>query len=187
MPLRWRQALNNLEAAQGTLSDLSKQLEGALHLDDEAWQLAVPHAQFTAALQVGAVSPVRMLCGWPAAALDANFSVHAMQGQQRKIQELEQQLRVVVARLEESERGRRAAEERARQLSAELENNASVFKLHYEELLRREQEVHDLQAVISALSLGGGDDSSSIRGAAGSGGPFCGAGSGSEPSDSGTT
>lgn len=79
-----------------------------------------------------------------------------MQGQQRKIQELEQQLRVVVARLEDSERSRRASEEKALHLAAELENNASVFKLHYEELLRRDQEVHDLQAVISALSLGGG-------------------------------
>jgi predicted RNase H-like nuclease (RuvC/YqgF family) len=55
-----------------------------------------------------------------------------MQGQQRKIQELQQQLQAMAARLEESERGRRAAEQRVQELSAELENNASVFKLHYE-------------------------------------------------------
>jgi hypothetical protein len=52
VPLRWREALHNMEAAQNTLSDLAKQLEGALYLDDEAWQQAVPHAQFTAALHV---------------------------------------------------------------------------------------------------------------------------------------
>ena len=78
----------------------------------------------------------------------------------------------MVARLEESEQARRAADERARQLSAELEGNASVFALHYEELLRRDREVQDLQAVISALSLGGGGDDggSSGGGAGGAGG-----------------
>ena len=89
------------------------------------------------------------------------------QGQQRRIAELEQQLTAVVARLEESEQARRAADERARQLSAELEGNASVFALHYEELLRRDREVQDLQAVISALSLGGGDDGGSSGGGGG--------------------
>ncbi len=78
-----------------------------------------------------------------------------VQGQQRKIQDLEKQLRVLAARLEDSERLRRVAEDRAAHLAGELESNASVFKLHYEELLRRDQEVNDLQAVISALSLGG--------------------------------
>lgn len=94
------------------------------------------------------------------------------QGQQRRIAELEQQLTAVVARLEESEQARRAADERARQLSAELEGNASVFALHYEELLRRDREVQDLQAVISALSLGdgGGDDGGSSGGGAGGAG-----------------
>jgi hypothetical protein len=87
-----------------------------------------------------------------------------LQGQQRRIAELEQQLTAVVARLEEIEQARRAAEERTRQLSAELEGNASVFALHYEELLRRDREVQDLQAVISALSLGGGDDGGSSGG-----------------------
>lgn len=43
-----------------------------------------------------------------------------MQGQQRKIAELEAQLAAVVVRLEESERARRAAEERVRELSSEV-------------------------------------------------------------------
>lgn len=42
--------------APQTLGTLIKQLDGALYLDDEAWQQALPHAQFSAALQVGGKS-----------------------------------------------------------------------------------------------------------------------------------
>lgn len=35
-----------------------------------------------------------------------------------------------------------------------MEGHGNVFKLHYEELMRKDQEIHDLQAVIQALSLG---------------------------------
>lgn len=91
------------------------------------------------------------------------------QGQQRKIRELEQQLAAVVGRLEESERARTAAEERVRQLGGEVESSASVFKLHYEELLRKDREIEDLQAVIAALSLGGGGSGGIEAGAAGGG------------------
>ncbi len=48
--------------------------------------------------------------------------------------------------------------------TAQVENHGSVFKLHYEELLRKDREISDLQAVIQALSLGG-----SISDAAGGG------------------
>lgn len=61
----------------------------------------------------------------------------------------------MVARLEASEAARQTAEARVAELSSEVENHGSVFKLHYEELLRKDQEIHDLQAVIQALSLGG--------------------------------
>lgn len=60
MPLRWVEAVRNAEAAQAGLDSLAAQLDGALFLDDEAWQQAVPHAQYTAALQVGAG---RRACG----------------------------------------------------------------------------------------------------------------------------
>ena len=52
VPSRWAEAVRNVEAAQRTLDDLSRQLDGALYLDEEAWQQAVPHAQFSAALHV---------------------------------------------------------------------------------------------------------------------------------------
>ncbi|KAL4422511.1 hypothetical protein ABPG75_008708 [Micractinium tetrahymenae] len=123
VPHRWAEALRNVEAAQLQLDDLARQLDSALYLDEEAWRQAVPQAQFTAALQ----------------------------GQQRKIAELEAQLAAVVARLEDSERARRAAEARVVELSGEVENHGSVFRLHYEELLRKDREISDLQAVIQAL------------------------------------
>ena len=34
---------------------------------------------------------------------------------------------------------------RRRQLSSEVEGSASVFKLHYEELMRKDREISDLQ------------------------------------------
>lgn len=52
----------------------------------------------------------------------------------------------LAARLEAAEAARAAAEERCRQLGGEVESSASVFKLHYEELLRKDQEINDLQA-----------------------------------------
>lgn len=52
VPLRWVEACRNVEAAQTALDGLIQQLDSALYLDDEAWQQAVPHAQFAAALQV---------------------------------------------------------------------------------------------------------------------------------------
>lgn len=42
------------------------------------------------------------------------------------------------------------------ELSGEVEASASVFKLHWEELMRKDREISDLQAVVQALSLGGG-------------------------------
>ncbi|KAI7840131.1 hypothetical protein COHA_006170 [Chlorella ohadii] len=159
LPQRWAAAVQQVEAAQQTLDSLINQLDGALYLDDEAWQQALPHAQFTAALQ----------------------------GQQRKIAELEQQVQALVVKLEASERARAEAEERCRQLGSEVEGSASVFKLHYEELMRKDREISDLQAVIQALSLGGGSGGgkggggSSESGGSVTGGSDAG-GSDSEPS-----
>lgn len=52
VPLRWAEAIRNVDSAQRTLEDLARQLDSALYLDEEAWRQAVPHAQFSAALQV---------------------------------------------------------------------------------------------------------------------------------------
>lgn len=60
---------------------------------------------------------------WPCA--DPRLSTYALQGQQRKIMELEAHLATVVARLEESERARRAAEARVSELSTEARQGAA--------------------------------------------------------------
>lgn len=114
-----------------TLDSLIKQLDGALYLDDEAWQQALPHAQFTAALQVGGEGaglgtlPCHC-CRWPGHPPDvwrcaplpstAPTATLHLQGQQRKIAELEQQVQALVVKLEASERARAAAEERCRRV-----------------------------------------------------------------------
>jgi hypothetical protein len=59
-----------------------------------------------------------------------------------------------------------------------VDNHSSVFQLHYSELLRKDREIADLQAVVQALSLGGGDGGGSGGGssAAGGGGSVAGGG-----------
>lgn len=74
-------------------------------------------------------------------------------GQQRKVAQLERALREALAQLADSERRRVVAEERVAELATELDNSKVVMRLHSEELLRRDQEVHELETVVKALSL----------------------------------
>lgn len=125
----WQPTCCRSAAPPQTLDSLIKQLDGALYLDDEAWQQALPHAQFTAALQVGGEGAglgtlACHCCRWPGhlpnvwrcAPLPSTGPTAAvrLQGQQRKIAELEQQVQALVVKLEASERARAAAEERCR-------------------------------------------------------------------------
>lgn len=75
---------------------------------------------------------------------------HLPQGQQRKIAELEQRVASLAAALEAADMARRAAEERCRQLGGEVESSAAVFRLHYDELLRKDREIGDLQVRAAA-------------------------------------
>ncbi|GAB4816811.1 hypothetical protein N2152v2_003857 [Parachlorella kessleri] len=127
LPQRWKQAVENMNSALSSFEQLAQALDGALYLDQDEWDKALPTHKYTMAVQV----------------------------QHQRIQQLEDQLARIQARLADSERGRKAAEQEAQELNAELENNARVFQLHYEELARKEKEITDLQAVVSALSLGG--------------------------------
>ena len=69
----------------------------------------------------------------------------AAQGQQRRIAELEARLAEVLARLQAAEARAAAAEERVAALGGEVESSASVFRLHYDELLRKDREIQELQ------------------------------------------
>lgn len=59
-----------------------------------------------------------------------------------------------------------------RELSSEVEGSASVFKLHYEELLRKDKEISDLQVGAARESL---EPSAAVGGAGrvGAGPHFC--------------
>ncbi|GAB4815306.1 hypothetical protein N2152v2_002352 [Parachlorella kessleri] len=125
-PQRWRAALDKMQQLLADLDRLDKILEGALYLDDSSWQAELPVQKFTMTLQV----------------------------QHQRVNELEKRLADLRARLAASEQGRAAAEDRVKELGEELENNARVFKLHFEELLRKDREIAELQAMVSSISLG---------------------------------
>lgn len=128
LPQRWQQAVDNLESAVTNLDQLAQALDGALYLDDDEWQKALPVHKYNMAIQV----------------------------QHHKIGDLERRLADLQSKLCESERGKVEAEDRVKELNEELESNARVFQLHYDELMRKEKEISELQAVVTALSLGDG-------------------------------
>ncbi|KAK9844762.1 hypothetical protein WJX74_006584 [Apatococcus lobatus] len=77
-----------------------------------------------------------------------------IQGQHRRIVELERASMETMQRLRASEQGRLKAEARTAELQQELENNAEVFKLHYTELLTKDEEIERLKNVIEGLAAG---------------------------------
>ena len=75
----------------------------------------------------------------------------------QQVGELEAQLASCRAQLAESEARLRSSTARVKELEEEVENHARVFELHYEALLDKDKTIKDLEAVISALSLGADD------------------------------
>ena len=75
----------------------------------------------------------------------------------QQVGELEAQLASCRAQLAESEARLRSTTTRVKELEEEVENHARVFELHYEALLDKDKTIKDLEAVISALSLGADD------------------------------
>ena len=81
-------------------------------------------------------------------------SVHCLQEQQRQILNLEHQLQSALHSAAQQKAAGQASRKRAAELQEELENNAAVFKLHYDELLAKDAEIAKLKAVIQGLSSG---------------------------------
>lgn len=75
----------------------------------------------------------------------------------QQVSELEAQLAACRAQLAESEARLRSSTARVKELEEEVENHARVFELHYEALLDKDKTIKDLEAVVSALSLGADD------------------------------
>ena len=64
---------------------------------------------------------------------------------QAEVQQLQGAIQVITA-------DRIAADQLVRDKDAELENNSKVFKLHYDELLARDEEIRRLKAVVEGLA-----------------------------------
>jgi len=77
-----------------------------------------------------------------------------LQEQQRQILNLEHQLQTALHNAAQQKAAGQASKKRAAELQEELENNAAVFKLHYDELLAKDAEIAKLKAVIQGLSSG---------------------------------
>ena len=77
-----------------------------------------------------------------------------LQEQQRHILDLEHQLQNALHSAAQQRANGQASRKRATELQEELENNAAVFKLHYDELLAKDGEIAKLKAVIQGLSSG---------------------------------
>ena len=77
-----------------------------------------------------------------------------LQEQQRQILNLEHQLQNALHSAAQQKAAGQASRKRAVELQEELENNAAVFKLHYDELLAKDAEIAKLKAVIQGLSSG---------------------------------
>ncbi|KAK9807229.1 hypothetical protein WJX73_010919 [Symbiochloris irregularis] len=123
-PDRWDLAVGNLEDARVAFDVIARAVEDAVYLDEEAYKQVQPTMQFTVRLQA----------------------------QQHRITELEQQLDEANERLLVVEHACQESQKQASALQEELDSNAEVFKMHYGELLAKEDELSKLRVVVQALS-----------------------------------
>mmetsp|Transcript_32731 Transcript_32731/g.92843 ORF Transcript_32731/g.92843 Transcript_32731/m.92843 type:complete len:230 (-) Transcript_32731:202-891(-) len=128
---RWEAALGNLADAGVALQQMKHAVDDAVYLDEDAYDGVASLSQYAKTIKA----------------------------QQRRIVELEHELDIALGAAEKAEacareeaRQRREAEARTESIETELENNAVVFKMHYNELLARNDEVEKLKAVIEGLS-----------------------------------
>ncbi|KAK9865823.1 hypothetical protein WJX84_007156 [Apatococcus fuscideae] len=109
---RWDAALGNAADAQVALDVIERAIDDAVYLGEDAFNQLLPTQAYT----------------------------RTIQAQHRRIMDLERTSMDTLQRLRASDQGRQRAEARAAELQQELENNAEVFKLHYTELLTKDEE-----------------------------------------------
>ncbi|KAK9867917.1 hypothetical protein WJX84_004434 [Apatococcus fuscideae] len=114
---RWDAVLGNAADAQVALDVIERAIDDAVYLGEDAFNQLLPVQAYT----------------------------RTIQGQHRRIVELERASMETMQRLRASEQGRLKAEARTAELQQELENNAEVFKLHYTELLTKDEEIERLK------------------------------------------
>lgn len=95
-----------------------------MYLDEDAYNQVAPVMQFQRTIQV----------------------------QQQRITELNVELQETNNKLHDSRALKGNADQRITEMTQELENNAVVFKMHYSELIAKEEEIARLKAIIQGLS-----------------------------------
>ncbi|GIL43119.1 hypothetical protein Vafri_901 [Volvox africanus] len=122
-----------LEDARNAASALRDLVQDAVYLDEESYSSAVEHTNY-------------------------QDKLHA---QQKRVNDLENETAALRAELERKDELLAAAAGRQREaqmqvveLQQELENNAVVFRMHYQELLTRNEEIERLKGVIEGLQGG---------------------------------
>ncbi|EFJ42985.1 hypothetical protein VOLCADRAFT_107025 [Volvox carteri f. nagariensis] len=122
--------LQETRTAATALRDL---VQDAVYLDEECYSSAVEHTHYHEKLHV----------------------------QQKRVHDLENEAAALRAELERKDELLTAAAARQREaqrqiaeLQQELENNAVVFRMHYQELLTRNEEIERLKTVIEGLQGG---------------------------------
>lgn len=121
---RWGTAVGNIEDARVALDTLARAIEDAVYLDEDAYNQVAPVMQFQRTIQV----------------------------QQQRITELNVELQETNNKLHDSRALKGNADQRITEMTQELENNAVVFKMHYSELIAKEEEIARLKAIIQGLS-----------------------------------
>ncbi|GLC35837.1 hypothetical protein PLESTB_000499500 [Pleodorina starrii] len=130
----WVQTLPaTLDEARNAAIALRDLVQDAVYLDEDCYSSAVEHTHY-------------------------QDNLH---GQQKQIHDLENEAAALRAELERKDELLAAAAARQREaksqiteLQHELENNAVVFRMHYQELLTRNDEIERLKAVIEGLQGG---------------------------------
>lgn len=161
LPLRWQQSLRNVSEAQDIAQRLSSALDEALYLDVRDWRRAVPasqhHEEKSVSRRIGRGRDVlSMIMRRQATLAHPRACIH-LQILQQQVRELETQLAACLAELSATQTSLKGSTARVKELEEELENHARVFELHYDALLEKEKTIKELEAVVSALSLGSGD------------------------------
>ncbi|KAL3133754.1 hypothetical protein ABBQ32_008238 [Trebouxia sp. C0010 RCD-2024] len=121
---RWGEAVGNIEDARVALDTLARAIEDAVYLDEDAYNQVAPVMQYQRASQV----------------------------QQQRVTELTLELQETNHKLDECRAQKDAADQRITEMAQELENSTVVFKMHYSELLSKEDEIARLKAIIEGLS-----------------------------------
>jgi hypothetical protein len=123
---RWEAALGNIDDARLATDMLSRAVDDAVYLDEDAYHQVQPKVAY----------------------------LKTIQAQQGRIATLTMEQQELQKHLAAAENVRRRSDQQVKEVQSELENNSAVFRLHYNEILAKNEEIKRLQAVIEGLSSG---------------------------------